>query len=96
MHLFDTHAHLASEHLAADLPGVLARAKAAGVTSILSVATDLASSLRCRELAAANEGVMASVGIHPTHAGEAQSGDPRSRASSDNHHAAAHTCRRPE
>jgi TatD DNase family protein len=71
MHLFDTHAHLASEHLAADLPGVLARAKAAGVTTILSVGTDLASSRRCCELAIANEGVLASAGIHPTHAGEA-------------------------
>ena len=73
--LFDTHAHLASEHLAADLPGVLARAKAAGVGDILSVGTDLASSRRCRDLAAANDGVLASAGIHPTHAGEAQSAD---------------------
>jgi TatD DNase family protein len=69
--LVDTHAHLASEHLAPDLPGVLARAKAAGVTTILSVGTDLASSRRCCDLAAANEGVLASAGIHPTHAGEA-------------------------
>ncbi|MGI8979429.1 MAG: TatD family hydrolase [Pirellulaceae bacterium] len=73
--LFDTHAHLASEHLAADLPGVLNRAKAAGVTSILSVGTDLASSRRCRELAATSEGVLASAGIHPTHAGEAVATD---------------------
>jgi TatD DNase family protein len=71
MHLFDTHAHLASEHLAADLAGVLTRAKAAGVTSILSVGTQLSSSRRCCEIAAANEGVLASAGIHPTHAGEA-------------------------
>ena len=59
MDLFDTHAHLASEHLAADLPDVLARAKTAGVATILSVGTDLASSRRCRELAAANKGVLA-------------------------------------
>jgi TatD DNase family protein len=75
MHLFDTHAHLASEHLAADLAGVLARAKAAGVTTILSVGTDVASSRRCREIAAASEGVLASAGIHPTHASEAEPGD---------------------
>ncbi|MBC7856606.1 MAG: TatD family hydrolase [Pirellulaceae bacterium] len=75
MHLFDTHAHLASEHLAADFPGVLSRAKAAGVTTILSVGTDLASSRRCRDLAAAHEGIVASAGIHPTHAGEAQASD---------------------
>ena len=75
MHLFDTHAHLASEHLAADLPGALARAKAAGVTTILSVGTQLSSSRRCCEIAAANEGVLASAGIHPTHASEAQKTD---------------------
>ncbi len=75
MHLFDTHAHLASEHLAADLPGVFARAKAAGVTAILSVGTDLASSRRCRELAAAHEGILAAAGIHPTHAAEAEGAD---------------------
>lgn len=73
--LFDTHAHLASEHLADDLQGVLARAKAAGVGEILSVGTDVATSRRCSEIAAANKGVLASVGIHPTHAGVAQSGD---------------------
>ena len=71
MDLFDTHTHLASEHLAADLPSVIARAKTAGVSTILSVGTDLVSSRRCREIAAANEGVLASAGIHPTHAGEA-------------------------
>lgn len=75
MHLFDTHAHLASEHLAADLPGVFARAKAAGVTAILAVGTDLASTRRCCDLAAANEGVLASAGIHPTHASEAKDTD---------------------
>jgi TatD DNase family protein len=75
MQLFDTHAHLADEHLVADLPGVLTRANAAGVTTILSVGTDLASSRCCCELAAANDGVLASAGIHPTHAGEAQPGD---------------------
>src|SRR5678815_1767089 len=73
--LFDTHAHLASEHLADDLSGVVARAKAAGVTTILSVGTDLATSRRCIEIASAHEGILASAGIHPTHAGEAQAGD---------------------
>lgn len=75
MHLFDTHAHLADEHLAADLPGVLSRAKGAGVATILCVGTDLASTRRCLNLAAAHEGLLSSAGIHPTHAGEAQPGD---------------------
>jgi TatD DNase family protein len=57
------------------LPGVIARAKAAGVGEILSVGTQLSSSRRCCEIAAANESVVASVGIHPTHASDAQPGD---------------------
>jgi TatD DNase family protein len=89
--LFDTHAHLASEQLADDLAGVLARAKTAGVGEILSVGTDLATSRRCCELAAANDGVFAAVGIHPTHAGEAQEEDWDEivRIASENRHVVA-------
>ena len=75
MDLFDTHAHLADEHLAADLPGVLARAKGAGVTAILCVGTDLASTRVCLNLAGAHDELLSSAGIHPTHAAEALPGD---------------------
>lgn len=74
-HLFDTHAHLADEHLAADLPGVFERARLAGVTKILAIGTTAADSRRCLELAQANAGVWSSAGIHPNNAGEVQPGD---------------------
>jgi len=73
--LFDTHAHLADEHLAADLPGVIERARLAGVTKILAIGTTATDSRRCLELAQAHDGVWASAGIHPNNAGEAQLGD---------------------
>jgi TatD DNase family protein len=75
MELFDTHAHLADEQLAVDTSGVCERAQAAGVTQILAVGTTLASSQQCLRLAGQHAGVLASAGIHPNHAAEAQSAD---------------------
>jgi TatD DNase family protein len=73
--LFDTHAHLADEHLAADVAGVVARAAAAGVSSILAVGTTAANSRICRDYAMQYPGVWSSAGIHPNHAAEALAGD---------------------
>ena len=73
--LFDTHAHLDDEHLAVDAPAVIARAAAAGVTSILAVGTTAASNRNCHLLARQHAGVWSSAGIHPNHAAEAQPGD---------------------
>jgi len=70
MTLIDTHAHLDDERFAADLPDVLERAKAAGVERIVAVATTLASTLRCMELANAHDMLRPSAGIHPNHAAE--------------------------
>jgi TatD DNase family protein len=71
MELFDTHAHLADEHLAADLDGVLARAAAVGVTRVLAVGTTVASSQTCLAIARGQPGVWSSAGIHPNHPAEA-------------------------
>ena len=46
----DTHAHLDDEQLAADLPAVLERARAAGVTRVVAVGITAGSSERCRSL----------------------------------------------
>jgi TatD DNase family protein len=72
---FDTHAHLDDEQFDPDRDDVLARARAAGVESILAVATTAASSAVGIELAGKHAGVWASVGIHPNYAGQAQPGD---------------------
>jgi TatD DNase family protein len=75
MDLFDTHAHLADEHLAGNVHGLIERAAAAGVTRLLAVGTTAASSRECQQLAAGFPRVWSSVGIHPNHAAEALPGD---------------------
>ncbi len=75
MDLFDTHAHLADEQLLPDAAAVIERARQAGVTRILSVGTETASTRASIELAKNFDGVFASAGIHPNHVAEAQSGD---------------------
>ena len=65
--LIDTHAHLSFPDFASDLPATVARANAAGVTRIVSVATDLADARRVLTVAGEYPGVFASVGLHPNH-----------------------------
>ena len=48
---YDTHAHLDYPDYANDLPEVIERAQAAGITKIISIGTDLDSSRRAVELA---------------------------------------------
>lgn len=73
--LFDTHAHLADEQLAANLPAVLERAQRTGARQILAVGTTLGTSRTCLQFARESPGVLASAGIHPNHAAEAEPGD---------------------
>jgi TatD DNase family protein len=53
------------------LPKVIERAQAAGITKIICIGTDLASSARAIQLAETFPGVFAAVGWHPCHASEA-------------------------
>jgi len=68
---FDTHAHLDDEKFQADFPEVLARAQNAGITRIITIATDLDSSRRALELADRHEMVHAAIGWHPDNAQQA-------------------------
>jgi TatD DNase family protein len=68
--LVDTHAHLDDSRLRADLPAVLDRAAKEGVSQIIAIGTTASSSAGALELAAANRGVFAAVGIHPNDAAE--------------------------
>lgn len=68
--LVDTHCHLNHEAYHDDLADVRARAEAAGVTRLLCIAWDLASSRRAAELAARDSGIYAALGIHPESADE--------------------------
>jgi TatD DNase family protein len=68
---FDTHAHLDYDDYKPDFADVLARAQAAGITKIISIATDLDSSHRALALAEQHEMIYAAVGWHPSNAHEA-------------------------
>ena len=65
---YDTHAHLDYPDFAAELPQVIARAEAAGIVKIVSIATDLRSSERAVKLAEQFPNVFAAVGWHPSDA----------------------------
>jgi len=61
----DTHAHLSWPAFANDLPSVLERARAAGVTRIVSIATDLDSARATLALAEQHDNINVAVGLHP-------------------------------
>ncbi|GFO53755.1 radical SAM protein [Geomonas sp. Red276] len=65
MDLIDSHAHIYGEEFAHDLPGVLQRAKDAGITTIMVIGADMESSVQALELANAHDNMYCAVGIHP-------------------------------
>ena len=71
----DTHAHLDDRRFASDLDACLERAQAAGVLTIITVGTDLASSEAALALAGRYPRVYAAVGIHPHEAASVQPAD---------------------
>jgi len=73
--LFDTHAHLHFPDLVEDLDGVLARARAAGVTGMVTIGTDRETNPAAVALAERLDAVHATVGIHPHDAAEATESD---------------------
>ena len=70
--MIDTHAHLDALD---DTDAAVTRAHDAGVTTILTVGTDVAGCRRALELAEQHEGVFAILGIHPHEAGSATDAD---------------------
>ncbi len=63
--IVDSHAHLHDPKLADDLPGVLDRARAAGVERIVSVGTAPGENRRVVEMAEREPMLRAAVGFHP-------------------------------
>ena len=64
--IVDTHAHLCSEEFDRDLPHVLKRAKAAGVTGIVAVGEDLRDAHRNLSLSRLDPAVLPAAGLYPT------------------------------
>lgn len=63
--LADSHAHIDDERFDADRDEVVARALAAGVSLIVNIGADMASSARSVALAEKYPGIYAAVGMHP-------------------------------
>ncbi|HTJ56862.1 MAG TPA: TatD family hydrolase [Devosiaceae bacterium] len=68
--LIDSHCHLDFDVLANDIDGVLARAKAAGVTGMVTISTRVREFDRLLAIAEAHDNVWCSVGTHPHQAHE--------------------------
>lgn len=67
--LIDAHCHLDDERFASEIPQVLERARAAGVTRMVTIGTDEVTSRAASDLARANPGVVFhTVGAHPNEA----------------------------
>jgi TatD DNase family protein len=64
---FDSHCHLSADAFAADLPEALARARAAGVSELVAIGSGygVAANRRAVALAATDDRIYATVGVHP-------------------------------
>jgi TatD DNase family protein len=62
---FDTHTHLGSRQFDSDLPAVLERARAAGITRMVAPTTDLENARKLLAIAEHEPDVRVAVGIHP-------------------------------
>jgi len=77
--LIDSHCHL-DYYTADELPGVLARAAAAGVGEMVTIGTTFAQAATVIRLAETCPNVWATVGVHPHHAAEAEIPTPEALA----------------
>ena len=75
--LADSHAHIDDERFDADREEVVARALAAGVSLIVNIGADMASSARSVALAEKYPGIYAAVGMHPHDSQDMQEADYR-------------------
>ncbi len=74
--LVDSHCHLDFPDFTADLEGVLARAGAAGVTTMLTIGTHLSRADRVLATAARAEALWCTLGIHPHEAANERLASP--------------------
>ncbi len=71
--LFDTHVNLHAEQFAEDLPDVIARARAAGVTRMITICDRLDRYPALKAIADANADINCTVGVHPHYARDYES-----------------------
>lgn len=68
MRLIDSHVNLHSEKFAPDLADVIARARQAGVSGMLTISDKLSSTEAIKAIADSHTGIWRSVGVHPHYA----------------------------
>ena len=73
--LVDSHCHLDPQRYGAELPDVLARARAAGLVGMVVVGTRAADSEAAAGLAAREADIVAAAGIHPNDTAEVEPGE---------------------
>jgi TatD DNase family protein len=66
--VIDSHCHLADAKFDADIEAVLTRAKAAGVTQMVTIADSMAEAEKCIRLAEKYDQLFCTVGVHPHNA----------------------------
>ena len=71
--MIDSHAHLTDKAFVND-PDVLARAKVAGINTVVTLGWNIDSSEKCRELSERSEGVLFAGGVHPSDCKEFDNG----------------------
>jgi TatD DNase family protein len=72
---FDSHCHLTDTAFRDDREAVLHRAREAGVTRMVTIASDVADARAALELCRTHEGLWCTAGVHPHEAGAAAPGD---------------------
>lgn len=72
---FDSHCHLSDAAFRNDREAVLRRAHDAGVTRLVSIASNLSDARVAVELATSRPGIWATAGVHPHEVGTASPGD---------------------
>lgn len=75
--LTDSHCHLTAEQFAGDREGAIARALEAGVTRMVTIASNARDAESALHLARAHDGVWATAGIHPHEVEDAGPEDPK-------------------
>jgi TatD DNase family protein len=70
--LFDSHCHLTDAAFRDDREAVLYRAREAGVTRVVTIASDVTDARAALALADAHEGLWCTAGVHPHEAGAAE------------------------
>ena len=72
--LVDSHCHLDFTDFDGELPQIIARARAAGVTRMVTICTRLTNEPKVRAIAEAHDGVFYAAGVNPMSVAEQQIG----------------------